>query len=63
MSDTADDRIELPEEIYEVLLNVVDAMLRGPAVTVSPTSQTLTTQRATDLLGISRPTLIKAPEQ
>lgn len=31
-------------------------------MTISPTSQTLTTQQAADLLDISRPTLIKAPD-
>ena len=45
--------VELPVDVYEVLR-------RGLSVTVSPTSQTLTTQQAADLLGISRPTLIKA---
>lgn len=55
-----DDPVELPQEVYEVLLHVVDAMRKGLSVTVSPTSQVLTTQQAADLLGISRPTLIKA---
>ena len=57
---SADEPIELPEDIYRVLLDVVEAMKRGLSVTLSPTSQTLTTQQAADLLGISRPTLIKA---
>lgn len=35
-------------------------MRKGLSVTISPTSQTLTTQQGADLLGISRPTLIKA---
>lgn len=52
--------VELPEEVYQVLRHVVDAMQKGLSVTISPTSQTLTTQQAADLLGISRPTLIKA---
>lgn len=56
----SDDPVELPEEVYRVLLRVVDAMQKGLSVTISPTSQTLTTQQAADLLGISRPTLIKA---
>lgn len=56
----ADDPVELPEEVYQVLRRVVDAMQKGLSVTISPTSQTLTTQQAADLLGISRPTLIKA---
>lgn len=55
-----DDPVELPEEVYQVLRRVVDAMQKGLSVTISPTSQTLTTQQAADLLGISRPTLIKA---
>lgn len=63
VSDVDDDRVELPEEIYEILLHVVDVMLRGPSVTVSPTSRALTTQQAADLQGISRLTLIKALEQ
>lgn len=57
------DPVELPEEVYEVLLHVVDAMRKGLSVTVSPTSQVLTTQQAADLLGISRPTLIKALDE
>jgi excisionase family DNA binding protein len=55
-----DEPVELPREVYDVLLHVVEAMRRGLSVTVSPTSQTLTTQQGADLLGISRPTLIKA---
>lgn len=55
-----DNTVELPEEVYQVLRRVVEAMQKGLSVTISPTSQTLTTQQAADLLGISRPTLIKA---
>lgn len=58
-----DDPVELPREVYEALLHVVDAMRKGLSVTVSPTSQVLTTQQAADLLGISRPTLIKALDE
>lgn len=54
------DPVELPEDIYHVLRRAVEAMQQGLSVTISPTSQTLTTQQAADLLGISRPTLIKA---
>lgn len=51
--------VPLPEEIRAVLTQVVGAMRAGKAVTVTPQSQTLTTQQAADLLGISRPTVIK----
>jgi excisionase family DNA binding protein len=53
------EHVEIPEEVYQVLVQVVEAMRHGHAVTVSPTGQTLTTQQAADLIGISRPTLIK----
>lgn len=55
----AGDQVELPAEVYKVVYQVVEAMRAGLAVTVAPQSQTLTTQQAADLLGISRPTLIK----
>lgn len=55
----AGDRIELPEEVYRALVHVTDAMSRGMAVTVAPRSTTLTTSQAAELLGVSRPTLIK----
>lgn len=54
-----DDRVELPAEIYRVLRQVVEALHQGHAVTVVPVTQTLTTQQAADLLGVSRPTVIK----
>jgi len=54
-----DDRVELPVEIYRILHQVVEALQRGLAVTVVPKATTLTTQDAADLLGVSRPTVIK----
>ncbi|MCS4275229.1 excisionase family DNA binding protein [Mycetocola sp. BIGb0189] len=57
--NATDDQVELPAEIYHVLVQVVDAMRRGLSVTVSPRGKTLTTQQTADLLGVSRPTVIK----
>ncbi|GGM59849.1 hypothetical protein GCM10011608_51160 [Micromonospora sonchi] len=53
------DRVELPAEIYGVLRQVVEALQQGFAVTVAPRTLTLTTQQAADLLGVSRPTVVK----
>lgn len=53
------DRIELPAELFRLLRQVVEALQRGLAVTVAPQMMTITTQEAADLLGVSRPTVIK----
>ncbi|PWJ45157.1 DNA binding domain-containing protein, excisionase family [Quadrisphaera granulorum] len=55
----AGEQVELPTEVYRVLRQVVEAMRQNLAVTVVPQRRTLTTQEAADLLGISRPTVIK----
>ncbi|MFH5212261.1 helix-turn-helix domain-containing protein [Antrihabitans sp. NCIMB 15449] len=53
------ERIELPQAVHQVLTQVVTALLAGKAVTVAPQSMTLTTQQAADLLGVSRPTVVR----
>ena len=55
-------QIELPEQVYKALLNVVKAMSKRQAIAVVPIEKKLTTQDAADFLGISRPTLIKQLE-
>ena len=54
--------IELPAELREIVDKVVSSMRRGNAITLAPHAMRLTTQEAADLLGISRPTLIKLLE-
>lgn len=56
-------RLEVPEAVYEALVQVATAMARGQGVTVIPRSALLTTQEAGDLLGISRPTLVRLLEE
>lgn len=53
------DQIAVPEAVHRVLVQVVDALTAGKAVTVAPHSMTLTTQQAADLLGVSRPTVVR----
>jgi excisionase family DNA binding protein len=53
------DHVQLPQEVYQVLVEVVEAMREGKAITSVPRTQRLTTQEAADFLGISRPTLVK----
>ena len=53
------ERVELPENLHAVLKQVVEAMYQGRAVTVVPQTMTLTTQQAADLLGVSRPTVVR----
>ncbi|MBF6072893.1 helix-turn-helix domain-containing protein [Nocardia farcinica] len=53
------DRIELPPEVHRALKQIVAAMVAGKAVTVAPRTMTLTSQQAADLLGVSRPTVIR----
>lgn len=54
--------IALPPEVADALVHVAAALVRGEAVTIAPVHTELTTQEAADLLGISRPTLIKLLE-
>src|SRR5256885_16483988 len=51
--------IEIPEDLYGVLRDVVEALSQGLAISIAPHNTMLTTQEAADLLNISRPTLIR----
>lgn len=56
------ERLNLPEEVYRLLKEIVRNMQMGRAVALIPENQQLTTQRAAELLGVSRPFLIKLLE-
>lgn len=56
---SAGERIELPDTVFEVLRTAVGFMSHGQAVTLVPDNQAITTQRAADTLGMSRPFFIK----
>lgn len=55
-------RLALPDELYEVLKDIVAALAEGLAVTVVPQHAVLTTSQAADVLGVSRPTLVRLLE-
>lgn len=56
------EHLLVPPEVFDVLRSVVEAMAQGQAVTIAPVHQRLTTQEAADLLGVSRPTVVKLLE-
>jgi excisionase family DNA binding protein len=55
-------RLDIPPTVYDVLRKVVELMAQGKSVTLLPDNQVVSTQRAADLLGMSRPFFIKLLE-
>lgn len=56
------ERLELPDTVYRLLKDIARNMQLGRGVVLVPENQQLTTQRAADLMGVSRPHLIKLLE-
>jgi len=54
----AGERLELPGTVFEVLRAAVGFMSHGQSVTLLPDNQVITTQRAANILGMSRPFFI-----
>jgi len=54
--------IELPPEVFDVLRAILQAMSQGLAITIAPQHTVLRTSEAADLLGVSRPTLVRILE-
>lgn len=52
----------LPDSVLGLLVDAVTALDQGQAVTVEPHRTVLTTQEAAELLGITRPTLVRLLE-
>jgi len=54
---------DIPEPVQDLLILILQKMRAGKAVSiVSEEDQTITTQRAADLLGVSRPFLVRLLE-
>ena len=60
--DSKGHAVALSQTVQQVLSKVVSLMLKGQAVSILPDQQAITTQRAADLLGMSRPFFIKLLE-
>lgn len=60
--DRSGEKVKLPKAILEVLRRAVEIMAKGKAVTLMPDNQAITTQRAADILGMSRPFFVKLLE-
>jgi excisionase family DNA binding protein len=54
--------VELPDAIFGMLLKILELMQQGKAVSIVPVTQELTTQQAAELVGVSRPFLVKQLE-
>ena len=61
--DADGDLIELPGMVTRLLQTLLEHMAAGRGISIMPLGAELTTQQASDLLGVSRPFLIKLLEE
>jgi len=57
--EAADRDVTLPPEMMPVMLDALEHLAHGQAVSVVPARQEVSTQQAADLLGVSRPFLVR----
>lgn len=62
LTDSTGAKAELPADTVELLRSAIAAMIQGHTPQVVSMDQTLSTQEAAQLLGISRPTLVRLLE-
>jgi excisionase family DNA binding protein len=61
--DGSDTTIDIPASAAELLMRALSEMAEGNAVTLIPIRSELTTQQAADILGVSRPFVVKEIEE
>jgi excisionase family DNA binding protein len=61
-ADGSSAALELPVEVLTLLREILAHMANGSAVTILPVEAELTTQQAAELLGVSRPYLVRLLE-
>jgi excisionase family DNA binding protein len=54
-----DDRVELPEQLYDVLKRAAHALSHGQSISILTRDQEISTQQAAEILGLSRPTVVR----
>jgi len=55
-------QVEIPEPVLDLLLMILKNLQAGKAISIVPEHQQLTTQRAANILGVSRPLLVRLAE-
>lgn len=59
VDDPGKQTVKIPASAVQMLIHILEEMARGNAVTLIPVRTELTTQKAADMLHISRPSLIQ----
>ena len=57
------DKVKIPLRALKLLGNVLDAMSKGRPISIMPLAAEVTTQKAAEILGCSRPHLVKLLEE
>ena len=55
-------QVAIPEPVHDLLLLILKNLQAGRAISIVPEHQPLTTQRAANILGVSRPFLVRLVE-
>lgn len=53
------DSVELTEQLHAILKRVVQALNHGQSISILTRDQEISTQQAAEILGLSRPTVVK----